>query len=125
MKKELQTKNVHMIGAVVSVVRTVLKYIAVTVLTFITGAISIVCWFAFRSTLEVMLYNSSIYKYSLSAIHNFSFLLFGLGLLVFVIYSKYYFEDGKVKQKLLHHFGFITGIQLSFLLILYIVRLKF
>jgi len=86
-------------------------------LSSITGIIGIILWFTIRETLMVLITVSSINVWSHSAIDNFSFLLLGIGWLVLVYFSHYFYQKGYRKGRMLANFALLTSIQVFLFLL--------
>jgi len=92
-------------------------------LSSITGLVGIMLWFTLRETLMVVITVSDISVWSHSAIDNFSFLLLGIGWLVLVYFSQYFYQKGYRQGKLIANFSLITGLQVLFFFICKLIML--
>jgi hypothetical protein len=93
------------------------------ILSAITGIIGLLNWMILRETLVSALTNSSISVWAIPAVHNFGFLLFGIGWLIFVLFSQSFYLKGARKKRLWINFSFLTGIQVFLLLICHVINL--
>lgn len=82
------------------------------VLAAVTGALGLINWLILRSFINIMLPVTSISHWSYRAIDNFTFVLFGMGWLVLVLFSQHYYYKGAGKRVMWHRFARITGYQL-------------
>lgn len=101
--------------------RTVIRTLTVPLLTIISVLIGVLSWFAFRSVVAYLLVVQESVGYASAAIHNFSFLIYGVGLLIFSLMVKYYYDAGQLNHTLKFRFLKVSIVQgIYFLLILLI-----
>ncbi|KKI89842.1 hypothetical protein WQ54_22075 [Bacillus sp. SA1-12] len=77
----------------------------------VTAVIGILLWFTIRETLMITLTHVSFNFWSLPAIDNFSFLLLGIGWLVLVYASNFYYRKGYREGAIWPAFFLISGSQ--------------
>lgn len=92
-------------------------------LAAVTGALGLLNWLILRGFVLLMLPVLQINPWSWRAIENFSFLLLGMGWLVLVLYSQYYYYKGAGRRRMWHNFGVVSGFQLQLLSICLIIPL--
>lgn len=85
-------------------------------LAAVSGVIGILNWIMLRTLVLTLLALSPINSWSWRAIDNFSFLLFGMIWLSFVLYIQHYYLKSAEKKRLGRNAAFVTGIQLLLLL---------
>lgn len=95
------------------VILTSLSYL----LSVITGVLGFFIWIMLRETLMLIVRVSSINSWSVPAIDNFSFLLFGILWLITVFFSQSYYSKGVSENRVWRNFFLITSIQLLLLVI--------
>ncbi|PZE19517.1 hypothetical protein [Paenibacillus xerothermodurans] len=85
------------------------------VLSAVVGAFGLVNWIVLRELQLALVVHSSISRWSWQAIDNFSFLLFGMIWLSFVLFSQYYFAKATDTSRLWSRCLAIVGIQVLLL----------
>jgi hypothetical protein len=102
--------------------RTIAGVLSV-LLTILTGALALYIWISMRSLVMDLLLVFHVNLWSWRFIDNFSFLLFGIAWLGFVLYAQHYYNQGALKSRLLSRLCLMTGIQLLLLFMCRIVPL--
>ncbi|OAS87814.1 MULTISPECIES: hypothetical protein [Metabacillus] len=90
----------------------------------VTAFIGILLWFTIRETLMVTLTYVSFNFWSLPAIDNFSFLILGIGWLILVYFSYYYYQKGFKEGKALSKILRITGVQTLLFIVCKIIMIS-
>jgi hypothetical protein len=100
--------------------RTVAGVLSV-LLTILTGALGLYMWISMRSLVLDLLLVFRVNPWSWRFIDNFSFLLFGIAWLGFVLYAQHYYNQGALRSRLLSRLCWMTGIQFLLLFLCRIV----
>ncbi|MDF2961985.1 MAG: hypothetical protein K0S39_3720 [Paenibacillus sp.] len=86
-------------------------------LSAVTGALGLVNWAGLRDFLMTVVTHSSISRWSWHAIDNFSFILFGMIWLSFVLFTQFYLAKSTHMANLWSRVTFLLGIQVLLLLV--------
>jgi hypothetical protein len=107
-------------------------------LAYLLWAVSLVVCFFIGFTAREVLFNSLVVSQAgtagssqsadfylglqLRAIEPWSYIVFGIALVILVVVYEHYFRDGVEKKLLIPRFLKVTGLEIAFLLIVHLIR---
>ena len=103
--------------------KKVLLYFLCYLLWVVTGTLGFLNLIAARRLYLVILAAFSLNRWAVPALDKLGFLFLGITWLVLVIFSEYYYRNSISKNRLWKSFSLITGIQLLFLFLAWLIPL--
>ena len=95
---------------------SILLNVFVLLLSTVSAGIGLMLWFQLRETLMGTLLYLSIDKWKLPVLDHFSFLLLGIGWLIFVLLTHHFYGKGLKKGNLLSVFLLFSGFRFLYYL---------